>query len=157
MNLVHLAFGVLVGVGLTATADEPEDRMAIMTAVQALFDAMAERDGPGAAAVLLPEGRFVMVERTDGTVTTTAIDHRDFVERVTESEVPLIERAWDPEVRVDGDIASYRARYDFHSGGTYSHCGVDLFTLVRADDGWRISGGTFTREASCADNPLPGL
>lgn len=142
---------------LPAAADEMADRMAIVETVQALFDAMAARDGEGVAKVLLPEGRLIVVGRGDAGVTTGAMDHADFITRVAESEVPLIERSWDPEVRIDGDIASYRARYDFHSGTTYSHCGVDLFMMVRADEGWRISGGSFTREASCPDNPLPGL
>lgn len=140
---------------LPATADESEERLAIMNAVQALFDAMAARDGDAVAKVLVPEGRFVVVDRAEGAVTHAAIDHADFVERVTTSEVVLLERTWDPEVRIDGDIASYRARYDFHAGGEYSHCGVDLFTLVRAPAGWRITGGTFTREPLCPDNPLP--
>jgi|OM-RGC.v1.023313851 hypothetical protein len=159
MRILRLAPGALLGLWLwlPAAADEPADRMAIMNTVQALFDAMAATDGAAAARVLLPEGRFVIVDRSEAGVTTAALDHVAFVARVAESEVPLIERAWDPEVRVDGDVASYRARYDFHSGATYSHCGVDLFHLVRGDAGWRITGGTFTRERSCPDNPLPGL
>lgn len=157
MRLLHQVLIALVAVSasLPALADESADRLAIVDTVQALFDAMAQRDGDGASRTLIPEGRFIVVDGTGSEVTTAALDHADFVERVAASEVPLIERAWDPEVRLDGDIASYRARYDFHSGTQYSHCGVDLFTLVRTGPGWRISGGTFTREQTCPDNPLP--
>ncbi|MEE4298693.1 MAG: nuclear transport factor 2 family protein [Pseudomonadales bacterium] len=159
MKSAKLALGTLALLcsAVPSAADETMDRLEIMNTVQALFDAMAATDGPGAARVLLPEGRFVIVDRGDSGIETAVLDHVAFVERVAESEVPLIERTWDPEVRVDGDIASYRARYDFHSGTSYSHCGVDLFHLVRADAGWRITGGTFTREQNCPDNPLPEL
>jgi hypothetical protein len=29
--------------------------------------------------------------------------------------------------------------YTFHRGSTFSHCGVDAFTLTKAPDGWRIT------------------
>lgn len=162
MNSRKLALGALalLGTGVSAAdavPGESVDRLAIINTVQALFDAMAATDGEAVERVMLPEGRIVIVGRSDGEVTTGVMDHVDFIERVAESEVPLIERSWDPEVRIDGDIASFRARYDFHSGTTYSHCGVDLFTLARTGDGWQITGGTFTREQTCPDNPLAGL
>ena len=141
----------------SATASAADDVRAVLDTVQGLFDAMATRDADAARAVLLPEGRLIVVARgDDGALTTRPWDHTDFAAGLEGEGPVLLERVWDPEVRIEGDLAAYRAAYDFHRDGAYSHCGVDLFQLVRLADGWRISGGSFTRETTpCADNPLP--
>lgn len=141
-----------------AAADEAVERLAIVQAVQNLFDAMATGDGELAAATLIPEGRLIVVTDGDDGVAHRAWDHADFVAMVAKGDSVLVERMWDPVVSIDGPIATFRARYDFYRDGDYSHCGVDLFTLVKVEAGWQISGGTFTREVrQCEDNPLPPL
>ena len=143
MNRTHL-----LAVLLLAFARPPAPRghgaIGDRSGRQNLFDATAMT--ALAAATLIPEGRLIVV--TDGTegITHRAWDHADFVTMIAKGDSVLVERMWDPVVSIDGPIATFRARYDFYRDGDYSHCGVDLFTLVKAAAGWRISGGTFTRE-----------
>ncbi len=66
-------------------------------------------------------------------------------QRITSSDVPLVERMWDPGVIVDGPLATLWAPYDFYVGSDFSHCGIDVATLVRSDDGWTIVGLSWTR------------
>src|SRR5256885_3716182 len=40
------------------------------------------------------------------------------------------ERMWNPEVRIDGGIATLWTPYDFHVGPRFSHCGYDAFQLT---------------------------
>ena len=49
------------------------------------------------------------------------------------------------------------APYDFWIDGKYSHCGIDAFDLVKTSEGWKISGGVFTTQATCAPSPLGPL
>ena len=51
---------------------------------------------------------------------------------------PWIERAWSPEVRIRGTLATVWAEYDFHFGQTPSHCGVDAVQLLKTPGGWKI-------------------
>ncbi|HSG90057.1 MAG TPA: nuclear transport factor 2 family protein [Pseudomonadales bacterium] len=131
-----------------------DDATAALAAVQGFFDAMAASDPAAGAAVLVPEGRFFAVNRTERGLTRTQVDNDFFLDRLGEPGPALLERMWDPDVAVHGDIATVTARYDFHRDGAYSHCGTDVFNLVRTDAGWRVAGGVFTREALCPDNPL---
>jgi hypothetical protein len=57
---------------------------------------------------------------------------------------------WDPEVRIDGPMATLWAPYDFHRSGEFSHCGVDAFQLALKEDGWRIVSIIYTvRRLGC--------
>ena len=51
----------------------------------------------------------------------------------------LEERGFNPVVMVSGLIAMVWYPYDFYLNGEWSHCGVDIFNLVRSNDGWRIA------------------
>ena len=48
--------------------------------------------------------------------------------------------------------------YDFHRNGTFSHCGVDAFSLLKTTDGWKSTGTMYTFERTgCEDHPLGPL
>ena len=124
-----------------------EDRTAILTVVQSLFDALAERDGDTLRALLHPDVVMRSVEVAgDGerSIATSTLD--DLVARVESSEEVLTERMFDPEVRISGDLAMVWTPYDFYVGNTLSHCGADVFVLVREDEAWRVTGLSWTRQ-----------
>ena len=50
----------------------------------------------------------------------------------------VTERGYRPEVRVQGPIAVVWYPYDLYIDGSWSHCGIDIFTLIKRADGWRI-------------------
>jgi hypothetical protein len=56
------------------------------------------------------------------------------------------ERYWDPIVHVRGKIAVVWTPYEFWQGGKTSHCGIDVFELVKEDGGWRIANMMWTVE-----------
>ena len=77
------------------------------------------------------------------------------VRRVETGDESMTERMWDAEVRVSGGIAAVWTPYDFYVGSEFSHCGVDVATLMRYDDGWRIISLDWTRDVppNCALHP----
>jgi hypothetical protein len=69
---------------------------------------------------------------------------------------PWIERLFEPEFRLEGTLATVWGWYDFHFGSTFSHCGIDAFSLLRTADGWRIAAiaDTYQRESCPARPPV---
>jgi len=51
----------------------------------------------------------------------------------------VTERGFRPEARVNGPVAMVWYPYDLYLDGQWSHCGVDVFTLIRTDGQWRIA------------------
>ena len=70
----------------------------------------------------------------------------EFAQRLPQVPAPIRERMFDPEVRIRGDLALVWSRYDLWIGETFSHCGTDLFELIRRDGRWLLLHASFTRE-----------
>ena len=135
--------------------EEKAPREAVLAAVQRFFDTMAERDAAGAAGVLVPSGRFFSARVAEGKSVTRSFTNREYLDGLPRRKEDVLERIWEPEVRVHGRIASVWAPYDFWKDRAFSHCGVDAFDLVETPEGWKIAGGVYTVETEgCAPSPL---
>ncbi|MGH9787582.1 MAG: nuclear transport factor 2 family protein [Candidatus Acidiferrales bacterium] len=154
--LVLVAVAVLaLPAGAQSAADATSEEAAVVAAVQKFFDSMAARDLEAARAVLLPEGRDHSVREGAEAPIIRSFTNEDFVERLATGTEDWLERMWEPKVLVHGRIAVLWAPYDFHRNGAFSHCGVDAFTLVKTESGWKISGGVYTVETEgCLPSPL---
>lgn len=128
-----------------AAAPPPSAESAAVVAVaERLFDAMRTRDTAAIRALFLPGARIVSVARQGGEVVVSDRGVAEFLPAIAAAPEPLVERMWSPEVRIDGDLASLWAPYEFHRGARFSHCGTDAFQLVRAGGAWRIAALSYT-------------
>lgn len=141
-------------VGTTAALDSQADHMptdaereAILAAVQGIFDALAAGDGEILREIMHPDVLMHSVERAaDGTRSSSTSTRDELIARLEGSEQVLIERMWDAEVRVSGDLAMVWTPYDFYVGEELSHCGADALLLTRNDDeSWKIIALSWTR------------
>ena len=58
----------------------------------------------------------------------------------------ITERGYRPEVRVQGPIAMVWYPYDLYIDGNWSHCGIDIFTLLKHGGRWRIATMAWSAE-----------
>jgi ketosteroid isomerase-like protein len=58
----------------------------------------------------------------------------------------ITERGYRPEVRVQGPIAMVWYPYDLYIDGKWSHCGIDVFTLLKHGGRWRIASMAWSAE-----------
>lgn len=136
---------------------QASERDAVMNTVQAFFDTMTAGDVEGARKVLQPQGRFHAMRMKDGKPDVRAFSNEEYFADLQASKQKMQERIWNPEVRINGLIATIVAPYDFWINGKFSHCGVDAFDLIKTEEGWKIAGGVYTIESQCAPSPLGPL
>lgn len=146
-----ICVAVLLAVTLAGTPDE----QTVLATVQSFFDSMAAKDVEAAREVLVPEGRFFSVRVVDGEKVVRSSTNQEYLDGLAKSQGDWLERMWDPEVRIEADLATVWAPYDFHLDGAFSHCGVDAFNLMRIEGVWKITGGGYTVEREeCPPSPL---
>ena len=151
-----LTFIVCLAASRPLEAQEDEASAAALAVVQRFFDSMRDRDSIAATATLLETGQFISTRAgADGGPTLRAQPFRDYVATVARLPDDYLERMWNPTVLLRGDVAMVWAPYDFHVNGRFSHCGIDVFSLLRTADGWKIAAGAYTVEREgCAPSPL---
>ena len=146
---------IVLVVTLTMNLAVIPENVAVIAAVQQFFDTMAAKDVEGAAEVLVPDGQFFSIRTTDGEKVVRRSTNREYLERLASAKDDWLERMWEPEVRIRGDVATVWAPYDFFVNGKFSHCGHDAFQLMKIDGRWMITGGSYTVEVNgCEPSPL---
>lgn len=115
-------------------------------AVQSMFDAMRRHEVERLRKLVLPGAQIVRaMVGTDGELESAFVSDADFVQGTAGSE-PTIDERWigEPEVRVEGALASVWGAYEVWVDGEYQHCGVDAIHLVRAKGAWQVASVTYT-------------
>ncbi len=127
----------------------------VLQVVDRLFDGMRAADSAAVRSVLHPRARLVSTGSRDGSPEIQIIPIARFIDAVGGAQDKWDELIWDPEVRIDDNLATVWTQYDFHIADTFSHCGVDAFQLVRTTEGWRIISIVDTRRNEGCEGP-PG-
>ncbi|HYR11526.1 MAG TPA: lysozyme inhibitor LprI family protein [Longimicrobium sp.] len=124
----------------------------VVAAAESLFVAMLARDTTALRRLLHPRAIIVSVAEGGQGARVRTVD--EWIPGVARNPEALKERIWDPEVQIDGDMATLRAPYDFHLGRRLSHCGVDAFQFVREGGVWKLIAVTFTVRTEGCEPPV---
>jgi hypothetical protein len=127
----------------------------VLDVVQRLFDAMRAGDSAAIRALFEPGTRLQSVGTPQGTVTVSEDSLGRFLRVIGTPHAEVYdERIANERVLIDGPYAVVWVDYTFYVGERKSHCGVDVFQLIRRPAGWRIFGLTDTRRReNCPDLP----
>ena len=138
-RFVLLSFVVASGLPRNGAA-QATDREAILATVQKVFDAMRTRDTALLSQAFDSTARLVGVS-TRGTPAVSLTMPSQFGAAIARAPAGDVwnERIYDPEVRIDGNVAQVWAYYTFHRNTTFNHCGVDAFMLVKVGNAWKIT------------------
>ncbi|MBC7893912.1 MAG: nuclear transport factor 2 family protein [Cytophagaceae bacterium] len=136
-----------------ASAQAPRD--SVIATINEFFRAMTAKDSAASAAVLHPDGvMFSSSQRGDST-TLRRSTFASYLGSITTMKGDLLERMWEPTVLVHRQLATVWTAYDFHTDKKFSHCGVDVFNLMRHQGRWKIVSVAYTVEPTgCAESPL---
>lgn len=129
---------LLAGAPPPVSAQNPEQD--VLAVIRRVFDGMRAGDSAMARSAFDASARLVGVSSDSaGSPRVSMADIDRFLAAVGRPRTEVWdERIWDTEVRVDGGLASVWTKYAFYRGDQFSHCGVDVFELVRRPDGWKI-------------------
>ena|ERR1700733_10226796 len=122
--------------------------------INTLFDAMRKGDSTLLKSTLTKDMILQSVSNDkDGKATLTNESGANFAKAIgTPHSQVYDERIVFDVVKVDGSLASVWAPYKFYLGDKFSHCGVDVFQLMKTADGWKIIYAVDTRRTgNCPD------
>jgi hypothetical protein len=136
-----------------ATAPTPADAP-IMAAVDSVLLAINTGDASLMRRMLLPGASFYGMQ-LPGAERPFAVADTATLARFGRDRTPNLERYWSPRLERHGRLAIVTAPYDFWRDRKFSHCGVDVFTVVEQGGQWRIASIAYTiQRVGCAASPL---
>jgi ketosteroid isomerase-like protein len=129
---------------VAVASQEPAEHAAVTAVADSALAAITRGDMTALSDLMLPEAVLFPTSTRDG-VTRYRVRTRE-EQRTSPSRAAITERGFRPEVRVNGPVAMVWYPYDLYIDGKWSHCGVDVFTLIRSDGRWRIATMTWSAE-----------
>jgi hypothetical protein len=160
MNLGNVSLVVVIASASPAGAqEEADERARALAVVEASLEALSNEDMVAFTDLMIEEAVSLRIAEQEGEV---RYDIRPRAEwRANKLSVDIVERGFDPEVFVSGPLAVVWLAYDIYVDSEWSHCGVDVATLVRIEGDWKIASLSWTVEQPPAcrrhpDGPPPG-
>ena len=147
-----LATLTLVLLPAVATAQTPDEE-AVMAPIHRLFDGMRTADTTMMRSAF-HEGAALLSVGSDreGTVTVRETPTDRFLALIGQPHDEVYdERLGEPEIRIDGDLATVWVPYGFYLDDRFSHCGVNAFQLARLDGAWTIIHTADSRRRDACD------
>ncbi len=125
---------------------------AVLQVVHDFFATMEAGDSTAFRALFLPNAMIYTVREQDGIpVLTNRLASKDKFRPGTVIKERM--KAEGVVVNVNGNMAQVWAPYNLWINDKYSHCGVDVFTLIETTSGWRIATLSYTIEKSGCNLP----
>ena len=121
-----------------AQTTAPDERAAVIAVVDRLWEAMRTRDTAMARSVFDSSAMLSRVVTRNGEARVQLTPVSAFIDALGRATESWNERMLNPEVRIDGPLATVWTEYDFLLGTQFSHCGVDAFQLLKTSAGWKV-------------------
>lgn len=139
---------VILGIGFFmagSSAHAQDSKQDVLQVAQAFMDAIGQGDTTAFRSLFLPGAMIYIVREKDGQSVTAS--RSPFTETFRPSTV-IREEMKDTgvEVQVHRNLAQVWAPYNLWVNGTFSHCGIDVFTLIKTSRGWRIATVSYSIE-----------
>lgn len=133
MGLLMLCFFATMNVSAQSTRDS------VIAAVNQLFEGMKNADTILLQHSFSPNAVLQTIDDSKGSVTVKDESIEGFISFVgKETPGAADERIVVETVKIDGSLAMVWTPYQFFYKGKFSHCGVNVFQLVRLSSGWKI-------------------
>ncbi len=135
------------------------EEVSVLKTVQQLLDAINNSDPDLARPILHSEAVFYSIRDKDGKPSVGVSKAKQFLSNLKKDQKKrknqYFERIWEPEISIQGEMANVRAPYDFHVDNQFSHCGVDVFNLLKTAEGWKVTSITYdVLKTDCPPSPL---
>lgn len=130
---------------ITASVYAQDEKREALAVAKQFFDALEKGDTTTFRDLFVDGGRNYYVQEKD---TKIQVGNRAPENFRFNKERIVRERFLDKgvEVMVHDRIAVVWGPYNLWINDKFSHCGVDVFTLLKTDEGWKISSLSYSME-----------
>ena len=134
---------LLIGVFSPAIA-ENQAKTDVLAVLDEAMEMISSENWVGYSDLMIEDGMVYVGISENGQYEVQSRNHKETRETIIDAD--HIERAWNPTVLVSDTIAVIWHPYDFYIDGVLSHCGIDIWNMIRTNEGGRISSLLYNRQ-----------
>lgn len=136
----------------TLQAQEAADKKAVIGMVNQFFEALEKKDTVLYSSLVMRNAQIWVSRKLMDSLQTPMRSFAEDIQKLPQYKETLLERALSYQVNIHNNIAVVWAPYTFHLGKKLTHCGIDVFTLLKTTAGWKIVSTVYTVEPDgCAE------
>lgn len=127
-------------------AELPDERSEIIDVVHEFFKVIETHSETIAKKICVAEGLMLSIREQEKGTLVKHESLREFTASLKDWHGTHKETITNPKVLVHKKLAVVWAEYKFYIDGKFTHCGVDSFTLIKTETGWKIASLVYTVE-----------
>lgn len=141
MNLKNLFLGILCIVLCSISSFAQDEKQEVLKVVHDFFQTMEIKDSVGFNNLFLENAQAYSV-RAQGDSTLV----RNSILKASSSKNILKEQLREEEttIHIGNNVAAVWAPYDFWVNGEHTHCGYEVFSLIKKNEMWKIASLTYS-------------
>lgn len=146
MRKIFLLIFIIGAIAGNSQSTNENDKKQILEKVELFFQALEKQDTNLYKSVFMTEATGWAIRTRNDSIITSTWRTADRVKRLINPASIVEEKLLSYEIKVHRQIAMAWVPYTLSVSGKFSHCGVDLFTFIKTDQGWKINTCSFTVE-----------
>lgn len=152
MKTKLLIFLLLSSTTILAQKTAPDDKKIVIGIVNRFFEALEKKDTALYSSLVMRNAQIWVSRKRNDSLQTPMRSFAEDIQKLPLYKETLYEKAFTYKVSLHQHIAVVWAPYSFHLNTTLSHCGIDVFTLLKTTTGWKIVSTVYTVEPdACAE------
>lgn len=140
-----MIFILLISTKSFAQTEHPEKKM-ILEKVNQFFQALETQDTFLLKSIVLLDGQTLSISTTAEAESIRIRAFKDRLKSFSDPNRVIHEKMLSAEIKIHGKIAMAWVPYTLSINDKFDHCGIDVFTLFKTKDGWKINTLAFSQE-----------
>ena len=146
MKKILLLLLLLTSTYSYARQNEEEEKKQILQKLNSFFKVLENRDTAIYNTLVFANAQIWTVRNQNDTLKNSMRSFADDMKKLIAMNTVIQEHPLSFDIKIHNDIAIAWVPYTLSLSGKYSHCGVDVFTLIKTNEGWKIVNATYSVE-----------
>jgi hypothetical protein len=129
-----------------AQQNEEAEKKAVTEKVNLFFKVLETKDTALYKSLVYPDAQIWTIRPQQDTLKIASRSFSTDIANLAVMKTVIEERPISFDIKVHNNIAVVWAPYTLSMSGKFSHCGVDVFTLLKSAEGWKIVSTVYSVE-----------
>jgi len=146
MKIILIAFLFITSTQLYAQQNEEAEKKNILEKVNLFFKVLETKDTVLYNTLVYPNAQIWTIRPQQDTLKIGMRSFSTDMINLAAMKTVIEERPMRYDIKVHNNIAVAWMPYTLSLSGKFSHCGVDVFTLLKSAEGWKIVSTVYSVE-----------